>query len=132
VFYYSFGLYICAIMKKILFYITIALAILLPNSFSAQGATSEFGFNITQHNDGFVAQQNSHDLIFDACVEDFSDDDDSNESERKKTSSAQTTLNSTFLLAQNHSENFLKKVLTAHLFFPRKTVLFILLCVFRL
>jgi hypothetical protein len=119
-------------MKIILFYITIALAIFLPNSFSAQGATSEFGFKITHHNDGFVTKQSSQGLIFDVCFEDFSDDDDSNESERKKTSSAQTTLNSTFLLAQNHSENFLKKVLTAHLFFPRKTSIFILLCVFRL
>jgi hypothetical protein len=119
-------------MKKILFYITLALAILLPNSFCAQGAALESGFNIAQHNDGFVTQQSSQDLIFDVCLEDVSEDDDSNESERKKTSSAQTTLNSTFLLAQNHSENFLKKVLTAHLFFPRKTSIFILLCVFRL
>jgi hypothetical protein len=119
-------------MKKILFYITIALAILLPNSFCAQGAILESGFNITQHNYGFDTKQNSENLIFDVCLEDLSEDDESNESERKKTSSPQFLLNNTFLLAQNYPENFLNKVLATHLFFPSRTALFIFICVFRL
>ena len=71
-------------MKKILFYISIALAILLPNSFCAQGATLEFGFKAAQHNYGFDTKQNSENLIFDVCLEDLSEDDDSTDSERKK------------------------------------------------
>ena len=116
-------------MKKILYYITIALAILLPNSFCAQGATLESGFKTTQHCYGFDTEQNDGNLIFDACIEDFSEDDDS---ERKKAPSAQLSLNDIFLVAQNYSKNVLNKVFAAHLFYPSKTALFIFLCVFRL
>jgi hypothetical protein len=119
-------------MKKILFYITIALAILLPNSFCAQGATLAFGFEAAQHNYGFNTKQSDNNLIFDLCLEDLSEDDDSTDSERKKASSAQLSLNNTFLVAQNYSKNVLNKVFAAHLFFPSKTALFIFLCVFRL
>ena len=119
-------------MKKILFYITIALAILLPNSFCAQGATLAFGFKAAQHNYGFNTKQCDDNLIFDACIEDFLDDDDSNDSERKKASSPQLSPNNTYLVAQNYCRNVLNKVLAAHLFFPSKTALFIFICVFRL
>jgi hypothetical protein len=120
-------------MKKILFYITIALAaLLLPNSFCTQGATSELDFKIAQQTNGFVTQHNHQNVIFDACFEEFSEDDDSDDSERKKDSSPQCIASNNSFLAHNHFENFLKKVLTAHLFFPRKTSIFILLCVFRL
>jgi hypothetical protein len=120
-------------MKKILFYITIALsALLLPNSFSTQGATSELGFKLAEHTNSFATQHDDQNAIFDACFEEVSEDDDSDDSERKKDPSPQSIVSNKPILAQNHSENSLKKILTAHLFFPRKTALFILLCVFRL
>jgi hypothetical protein len=125
--------YICALMKKILFYITIALAaFLLPKPFCTQGAISELGFKIVQDTNGFATQSNHQNIVFDTCFEEFSEDDESDDSERKKDSSLQYIAKNTSFLVQKYSKNFLEKVLTAHLFFPRKTALFIFLCVFRL
>jgi hypothetical protein len=125
--------YICALMKKILFYITLALAaFLLPKSFCTQGATSELGFKLAEHTNGLATQHNHQNIIFDDCFEEVFEDDDSDDSERKKDASPQCNVCNKSFLAQNNFENFLKKILTAHLFFPLKTALFIFLCVFRL
>lgn len=119
-------------MKKILFYISITLALLLPDFFLGQGATQAAYSNVMQHNDAFNTQQTNNYLLFDAFFEAFSEDDDSNESERKKDSSAQFIPYNKSFLAPNHPKYFLSKVLTAHIFFSRRIVIFLLLCVLRL
>lgn len=119
-------------MKKVLFYISIVLAILSAHSICAKSADSEFGFRLVQNNFAFYATQPSADnLVFDAILEDFSDDD-SDDSENEKDASANVPSRNTSLNTQNQSESPFKNVLSPNFFFPRKTSLHILLCVFRI
>jgi hypothetical protein len=84
-------------MKKILFYITIALAIFSANSICAKGTNVESGIRMDQNDFAFdTAQSSNEHLIFDICLEDFSDDDDdSDDSENEKLSSGKTSANNT-------------------------------------
>jgi uncharacterized phosphosugar-binding protein len=121
-------------MKKILFYITIALAIFSSNSICAESADLESGIRMAQNDYAFdVSQQSNDNLIFDVCIEDFSDDDDdSDESENKKLSSGKTSSNTTTFIVQNHLENTFKNILSSDFSFPCKTSRHIFFCVFRI
>jgi hypothetical protein len=119
-------------MKKILFLLSIAWAICSPNALCAHDVEPDFGFKIAEQGSTFVVpQSNRENVFFDICIEEFSDDD-SNDSERKKLSSGRASNHNTAFFALNYSKNYFKKIIPANLFFPRRTPLFIFICVFRL
>ncbi len=119
-------------MKKILFYLTIALAIFFTNSHCAQDVETELGFKIAQQGYTFDYYQLSNEyLIFADCLEDILEDN-SIDSEKKKPSSGKTAYYNTSFIGQIFSNNNFKKTLPAKLFFPYHTSLFIFICVFRL
>ena len=119
-------------MKKILFYLSIALAIFTQNSSGVQENKLGLGFKIVEHQYAFhPCEPNSHNLAFEACLEDRTDDD-SNDSERKKHSSGKISHSNAAFFAQNFSDHFFKKVLHPKFFSQCRTPLFIFINVFRL
>ena len=132
VLYYWNYSYICRIMKKVLFYLGIAAAIFYLNSTRAQDSDLLSGCKIAEQKYSFDCGQSNNDkLIFDICLENLYEDD-SNDSEKKKLSSGNSSAYNTSLVAQNFSYNNLNTVFPTNLFFPNRTPLFILICVFRI
>lgn len=126
-------MYICGIMKKIVLFFNISVALFLLNSFSAYGAERGFCFRITQHASAiFNSPSSSDNLLFDAYLADLSDDDDSDDSEEKKMSSEKINQPNTTFFADFHAYNAFKKYLTTQFFFSLKTALFIFIRVLRL
>ncbi len=124
--------YICGIMKKILFFLSIAFAIFSPNTLCAHDTELQSGCNITEHEYAFDSgQSNSDNLLFDVCFEDLCDDD-SNDSVRKKDSSGKTPHSYAAFFVQNLSDHFFTKVLYTKFFSQCRTPLFIYINVFRL
>ena len=124
--------YICGIMKKILFYLSIALAIFTQNSSGVQDNKLGLGFKIVEHQYAFNrCEPNSYNLIFEACLEDRTDDD-SNDSERKKHSLGNMFLTNAAFFTQNISDHFYKKVRYPKFFSQCRIPLFIFINVFRL
>jgi hypothetical protein len=120
------------VMKRILFYLYIALAIFFQNSLCAQEVGHKSGFKPAQYEFNFAFfQLSSKTLIFDYCLEDIFEDD-SSDSERKKPSSGKISCYNSSFVAHNFSAHYLKKILPTKLFFSILTSLFIFICVFRL
>lgn len=119
-------------MKKILFYLSIALAIFSPNSLCAHVTELQSGCKIVEHDYAFdCCESNSENLSFEACLEDLCDDN-SNDSERKKLSLGKTSHSNTSFGAQIFFDNTYKKVFPTQFLFLRRTPLFIFIGVFRL
>lgn len=125
-------MYICAIMKKIVLFFNISLALFLLNSFCAYGAEMGFGFKAGQHKSVIYDGASNNHLIFDVCFEDISDDDDSNDAKGKKLSAGKTNNTTTSFFANLFSYNYFTRHLPTHFFFSRKTALFIFIRVLRL
>lgn len=119
-------------MKKILFCLTIALAIFFPKSFSAQNATPQPEHKIARQEMTFqYSQLSSENPFFDDCLADLSDDNTTH-SDRKKLSSAKTSSHNASFVTHNISGNSFKKRLPADFFFPLRAPLFIFISVLRL
>lgn len=119
-------------MKKILFYLSIALAIFSLISLCAQDTGLQSGCKIAEHEYTFdCGESNSDKLFFDACLEDLYDDG-SNDSEKKKLSSVKISHSNTSFSAQIFIDNTYKKVFPTQFLFLRRIPLFIFISVFRL
>ena len=119
-------------MKKVLFYLNIALAIFFLNSLCATGVHTESGFKTATQEYAFDSNQiSSENPFFDICFEDILEDD-MTDSERKKSASVQISQFNTSFVAQNFSDNSYKKPLPAEHFLPCKSSLITFLCVFRI
>ena len=119
-------------MKKILFFLSIAFAIISPNSFCAHDTELQSGCKIVERELTFDdGQSNSDNLFCDICLEDIFDDD-YNESETKKDSSGNKNHSHTRFISRIISDITSNKIFQPQFLFLRKTPLFIFISVFRL
>ncbi len=119
-------------MKKVLFYLNIALAIFFLNSLCATGVHTESGFKTATQEYAFDSNQiSSENPFFDIYFEDILEDD-LTDSERKKPASVQISQYNASFVAQNFSDNNFKEQLPADHFFPCKASIITFLCVFRI
>ena len=119
-------------MKKILFYLSIALAIFSPNSLCAHDTELQSGGKIAERECAFDnGQSNSDNLFFDVCLE-YLSEDDSNDSERKKSSFGKKAHFNTRFISQSLFDNTFNKVFPPKFLFLRKIPLFVFINVFRL
>ena len=120
-------------MKRILYYFIIASTLFLTNAAFALDAIPHLSFTTTQKvTNVHYSPSSSHNLFFDDMLADITDDNDSNESKSKKKSSVQSGNSIASINTHNFPKNDFKKLFTAHFFFPRRTPLFVFLCVFRI
>ena len=119
-------------MKKVLFYLNIALAISFLNSFCATGAHPKSGFKTAQQEYAFDSNQLSCESpFFDIYFEEVFEDDIT-DSESKKPDLGQIFQHNNSFLAQYFPDTLYKELLPAEHFFPCKASLITFLCVFRI
>jgi hypothetical protein len=122
-------------MKRILHYFIIASALFLTKTAFVLDATPKLSFTTTQQvTNVHYSPSSINNFFFDEIIleEVTDDDDDSNESKRKKDASEQNSCFNASINTQKFSENDFKKIFPAPISFPRRTPLFIFICVFRI
>ena len=124
--------YLCAVMKKILLFFTIAGSLFFLNTLCAHDVKLESGFKMTQPDNavgyGSSGRANSTIDYFFSYIS----DDDTNDSEREKVSSGKTSHTNTYFAPQNFAEICFKKILPTKIFRAFCTKLFLFNGVLRI
>lgn len=119
-------------MKKIVFWLIYALAIVLPASFQGNDQ------HTTIHNKASLQANTIHnfqaatDNIQDCDFLEYRSDDDLTESERKKTQAAKSQFNDTKLVAANFPGKFNRNACSTGPLLSRRASLYIYFSVFRI
>ncbi len=120
-------MYLCGVMKKILFFLNIALAVFCVYYFCAPIMKQELSCKTAQQSFNTSHKEIS---IFEILAEDFTDDSD--DSEKEKPAFTQNSLPTLLFTAQNFLNNNFQKTAISNSSFLFSIAIIILFCIFRI